>query len=145
MFLYHLVYFSKRKPIADAGFAEIIQTAQHNNAALGITGSLLCSKDYYFQVLEGPRTALSTLLALIMNDDRHEEVVLTLFEPLDQRMFTDWTMMELALDNPTIQNLYDRYMGQVETPNMLSGHAIWDMLDSMADSILGQGMREKQT
>ena len=137
MYLYHLVYFSKRKSISDAAFAEILNTSRRNNVALAITGALFMNDAYYFQVLEGPRSALSELLSAIFQDTRHEQVVLALFEPVDQRMFGSWSMAELPATDPVVQALFHRYMNEVDTPTMMSGGMIWDMIGAMADASAG--------
>ncbi|MEO0667822.1 MAG: BLUF domain-containing protein [Pseudomonadota bacterium] len=143
MHLYHLVYFSKRKSIAEDEFAAILETSRRNNAALGITGALFMSDEYFFQVLEGPRTALSSLLGLIMNDDRHEDVVLTLFDEVSRRTFGEWSMAELPSQDPRMQALFEYYASQSDGPAGLSGGAIWDMVESMADVVMQRGNTQK--
>ena len=143
MYLYHLVYFSKRKLIAEDEFAAILETSRRNNAALGITGALFMSDEYFFQVLEGPRTALSSLLGLIMNDDRHEDVVLTLFDAVSRRTFGEWSMAELPSQDPRMQALFEYYASQSDGPAGLSGGAIWDMVEAMADAVMQRGNAQK--
>lgn len=135
--LYHLVYFSKRLSQSSAELDQIIETSRRNNAALGITGALFVDGGLYFQVLEGPRDALSELLARIMEDERHEDVVLTMFSDLSERMFGDWNMAELTTADPEVSRLFDHYTGDVPDPTMLPGTVIWDMIESMANAVLG--------
>ncbi|MEO0744751.1 MAG: BLUF domain-containing protein [Pseudomonadota bacterium] len=143
MHLYHLVYFSKRKLIAEDEFAAVLKSSRRNNAALGITGALFMSDEYFFQVLEGPRTALSSLLGLIMNDDRHEDVVLTLFDAVSRRTFGEWSMAELPSQDPRMQALFEYYASQSDGPAGLSGGAIWDMVEAMADAVMQRGNAQK--
>ena len=143
MYLYHLVNFSKRKLIAEDEFAAILETSRRNNAALGITGALFMSDEYFFQVLEGPRTALSSLLGLIMNDDRHEDVVLTLFDAVSRRTFGEWSMADLPSQDPRMQALFEYYASQSDGPAGLSGGAIWDMVEAMADAVMQRGNAQK--
>ena len=143
MHLYHLVYFSKRKLIAEDEFAAVLKSSRRNNAALGITGALFMSDEFFFQVLEGPRTALSSLLGLIMNDDRHEDVVLTLFDAVSRRTFGEWSMAELPSQDPRMQALFEYYASQSDGPAGLSGGAIWDMVEAMADAVMQRGNAQK--
>lgn len=76
----------------------IVTQAAARNAALGVTGLLLVHDDWFVQALEGPRRAVSDLLQSIGRDRRHAEMELIGFQPIDQRMFADWTMAQARYD-----------------------------------------------
>ena len=52
---YRLIYRSHSLLAArdDAGLADILKTARHKNADLGVTGALMLYDDWFAQVLEG--------------------------------------------------------------------------------------------
>ena len=54
----HLIYFSKPTIFDETHTNEILQKSRENNQKHGITGSLVCRSDLYFQFLEGPIEAV---------------------------------------------------------------------------------------
>lgn len=54
---------------------KIVQKANKNNQLIGVTGILLFNGTHFFQVLEGPEKAVSTLYEHICRDPRHHNVV----------------------------------------------------------------------
>jgi Sensors of blue-light using FAD len=59
---------------ANPGFAEIcgiVRAAHPMNAALGVTGALLCLDGWFAQALEGPGPALDALWDRLARDPRH--------------------------------------------------------------------------
>lgn len=95
--LYHLAYISKNtvKGTAEdirAEIRSILAAAHRNNPKLGVTGALLYSGGYFCQVIEGPEDALEDLFETIQMDDRHGEVKVLQFEPIEERGFLNWDM-----------------------------------------------------
>lgn len=131
MQLYHLVYFSNRLSNSDDEFQQILAVCRRNNADIGLTGALFASDDHYFQVLEGPRSALSRVLQVVMNDPRHTDVVITLCEPVKARAFGSWRMAEMSVHNPQLAAIYQMFTEQVATPAELTGEVICDMIVTM--------------
>ncbi|MCM0000630.1 MAG: BLUF domain-containing protein [Erythrobacter sp.] len=74
--------------------AGILSAARRNNPRLGITGALVCRQDLYLQLIEGPAEAIDALYARICEDDRHANVELLLSEPMGERMFPNWAMLD---------------------------------------------------
>ena len=85
--------------------ASILSTAQARNREHGVTGVLCQGQGLYLQVLEGERSAVNRLYALIVADRRHADVELLRFEEITQRRFAGWSMahVQLADDDPMIQ------------------------------------------
>jgi len=142
--LSHLVYFSKRKSRDPDTLMNILEVARRNNEILGITGILFVQKNHYFQLMEGPRDILSDRLRLIINDDRHSDLVLTLFEELNFRMFSDWKMAMVNDDNLEIDRIYKSYSAEISSPHGLSGAVIWEMVEKMANKTLRNAYEEEQ-
>ena len=92
MRLTQLVYTSQPFGFDDLELRNILLVSRHNNERDGITGSLICREDIYLQLLEGPRTAVSSAYARIMRDNRHAEVVLLYAGDAQERLFPAWFM-----------------------------------------------------
>jgi Sensors of blue-light using FAD len=92
--LYNLVYTSRAvASVDDAEVARIIEASQKNNPRQGITGLLVYGSGIFFQWLEGPRDNVTTLMAAIRADRRHDTVVvLSETDELSERVFPDWSM-----------------------------------------------------
>lgn len=73
--------------------------ARRHNAAIGVSGRLLFIDDRFFQVIEGPATAIGALYAAIQADPRHGSVKTLLDRQTDQRLFEGWAMDALTLDS----------------------------------------------
>lgn len=93
--LYRAIYVSRTRPggapgpeVADG----VLAAAQQKNRRLGVTGLLLVHDDWFVQALEGPRAAVSDLLMTIGADPRHADMEVAVFQPIDQRLFIDWSM-----------------------------------------------------
>lgn len=74
--------------------AGILSVARRNNPREGITGALVCRHDIYLQLIEGPAEAIDALYARIEADDRHFDVRLLLEEPVADRIFPNWAMLD---------------------------------------------------
>ena len=53
----------------------IVELAQRNNLARGITGMLLFSSGGVFQWIEGPATQMTPPIVSLHSDDRHHDIV----------------------------------------------------------------------
>ena len=89
-----LIYTSKAKlETTRASVLEAIASkAMENNKRDGIVGILILSGDQFLQVLEGPIRYVNQLYGRIIQDDRHEDVELVLYEQIHTPYFFDWSM-----------------------------------------------------
>ncbi len=77
----------------------LVADAAARNRELGLTGILLTSGRLFMQVLEGPVEAVDHVLGRIVADPRHTDV-LVLGEEMDgARVFPDWAMERVALED----------------------------------------------
>ena len=92
--LYHFVYCSRAaEGIDDAEVARIVETAQRNNLAHGITGVLVFGSGVFFQWIEGPATEIRKLIAILHRDKRHYDIVsLSQSEEERERLYPHWDM-----------------------------------------------------
>jgi hypothetical protein len=71
----------------------ILLHARQGNQRGGITGALICRRDIYLQLLEGPTAAVQAVYERIRRDDRHLEVREHVNERVPARLFGDWAML----------------------------------------------------
>ena len=71
---------------------EILRVARQNNERLDITGMLLYREGNFLQVLEGPASAVDSLLQEIRRDPRHHGLILMSRKGIEERQFGDWRM-----------------------------------------------------
>ncbi len=92
--LIQLIYSSQPFGFDDAVLNGILMTARRNNPRDGITGALICRRDVYLQLLEGPQAAVEARYRSIARDDRHLEVVQRVARPAAGRLFPNWAMRD---------------------------------------------------
>lgn len=102
--LYNLAYVSKNtipgtSAEVEQQIADILAAAHKNNPEKGVTGALLYSGGYFCQVIEGPEEVLEDLFETIQMDDRHGEVTVLQFEPIEERGFSDWDMALAGIED----------------------------------------------
>lgn len=92
MYLTRLLYFSECNQDVPIDVAQILRTARHHNAGVNITGALWFDGDYFIQVLEGKRQAVSDLYHRIASDPRHRNIELVDCSMINERHFSKWRM-----------------------------------------------------
>ena len=94
MIIHQLIYMSEPFGFDDGILNGILSISRRNNTRDGLTGALVCRRDIYLQLLEGPMAAVEATYARIAGDDRHLAVVRLLSAPGDARLFPDWAMRD---------------------------------------------------
>lgn len=98
MGLHEIVYASiATRPMGRRDLSALLSDSRRVNAVLGITGLLVYHAGIFLQLLEGERTALSTLYSVIAQDKRHQQVDKIWDAGLKTRSFSGWSM---AFINP---------------------------------------------
>ncbi len=92
--LIQLIYSSKPFGFDEAALNGILLVARRNNPRDAITGALICRRDLYLQLLEGPQDAVEARYRSIARDDRHLEVVKRVSRPVTERLFPKWAMRD---------------------------------------------------
>lgn len=91
--LIQLIYASQPFGYDEAMLNGILIDARRGNVRDGITGALVCRRDVYLQLLEGPTDAVEAAFARIARDDRHLEVRPLVSRPVRERTFGKWAML----------------------------------------------------
>lgn len=91
--LIHVVYTSAAAvEFGQADLFELLKFAREKNAKAGVTGILLFYSGSFFQVLEGPESAVRQIYERISKDSRHSKMLKIIEEPVERRDFENWTM-----------------------------------------------------
>ncbi|MBN1552099.1 BLUF domain-containing protein [bacterium] len=94
------------KSLSSEDIRKLVEVSAKNNERDGITGVLLSSGCLFFQIIEGPKEKIDTLYEKIVADDRHTNVLmLNAEECVKERLFPDWSMKQIALDDTSIARL----------------------------------------
>lgn len=78
---------------------KIVQASAANNNAAELSGFLLYSSGCFLQLLEGPEDAVSRLIAVVQNDERHRDFSVLFDEPIQARSFPQWRMRRIATND----------------------------------------------
>ncbi|WP_378187000.1 BLUF domain-containing protein [Aquimarina sp. W85] len=90
---YELSYYSKvSDKFTKSDFTSLLKTSITNNEKLGVSGCLVYHKNYFFQLLEGTRTAIDKIYQKIENDPRHTNVILLYQGFKSGRTFEKWSL-----------------------------------------------------
>lgn len=129
--LHQVAYCSRAAPEVDASTVDrIVATARRTNPAQGITGLLVFGSGVFFQWLEGPRDHITGLMAKILRDPRHDEVVtLSHSEEVRERLFPDWSM-ELVTPDQIREVLLDALASAEDEQNAASLTRLLEKIDS---------------
>lgn len=99
--LYHFVYCSRAADgVDDAEVNRIVEAAQRNNLARGITGVLVFGSGVFFQWIEGPAGQMKNLIASLHGDPRHYDIVtLDQSEEERERLYPNWDMDKVEAED----------------------------------------------
>lgn len=104
--IYQLMYYSTaRREFSERELQDLLEVARANNSRCGVTSLLLYGDGVFFQVLEGPETAVKSQFAKICEDSRHHAIVVAAERTVEQRSFGDWTMACMPFNQRERKNL----------------------------------------
>ncbi|MHC2002957.1 BLUF domain-containing protein [Methylobacterium sp. CM6241] len=138
--LYHFVYCSRAaEGVDDAEVSRIVEAAQRNNLAHGITGVLVFGSGVFFQWIEGPAAEIKKLIATLHRDKRHYDIVsLSQSEEERERLYPDWDMEKVEAEDIRLV-LQDALDNAEDKNNRLALMRILEQLDAGALDPLGRG------
>ena len=131
--LVSMTYASRANPDVTAkDFNEILQQANENNAANGITGMLIFNKNYFLQTIEGPRAQINRLLYSLIADTRHHDLQVIETREIRHR---DWAKWSMNYASPTEANaaIYLKYSTTIDfNPYLLSAESARDLMSGLS-------------
>ena len=83
----------------------IIETSARNNPARDVTGFLIFHNNRFLQLVEGERSALDDLLAVLRRDPRHRDLTVHYRKPARERCFPNWRMRRLGSSAEGIEDI----------------------------------------
>jgi Sensors of blue-light using FAD len=115
--LCHFVYWSRAADgVDDDEVGRIVQSAQRNNLARGITGVLVFGSGVFFQWIEGPAAEMQKLIATLHGDRRHYDIVpLSRSEEKRERLYPNWEMEQVEAED--ISEVLQDALGSAEDEN----------------------------
>ncbi|WP_333918782.1 BLUF domain-containing protein [Vibrio crassostreae] len=129
MRLTRLIYVSTVCESCDSkALDEILKISHDRNKQSHLTGLLSHNDKYFLQCIEGSRTAVNHTYNHILNDKRHQNVMILYFKEIDCRQFGDWSMGDIPQSNLTeLVNLQFSTSNQFN-PYEMSGESAYQML-----------------
>ncbi|MEM7217234.1 MAG: BLUF domain-containing protein [Pseudomonadota bacterium] len=120
-----LTYFSKAvRDMSLQDIQDILGTARSNNADLEVCGMLCYESRWFLQTLEGDRDDVNELFLEIADDPRHDDVVISSYEYVDQRQFPDWHMGYAASSGAVNAMLLEFGMESFDPPAMTADQSV---------------------
>jgi hypothetical protein len=103
MLLASALYFSRMVDLDDPSehrdrIDAIMVACARNNPKLGLSGALVIERGSFIQVLEGPRDAVSAMLARITRDPRHTQMVIADVQEVSERRYANSSMSFIDAD-----------------------------------------------
>ena len=101
--IHYLTYVSRmtlKAGVTPSTLSDIMTVAQRENLAHQITGFLCFGNGYFFQYIEGEKSAIEQLFGNIQRDGRNRDVTLKSKGVIEQRLFQDWQMLMVNINNP---------------------------------------------
>ncbi|WP_163933127.1 BLUF domain-containing protein [Paraferrimonas sp. SM1919] len=118
----YVCYISESKAVFDDNALEqLADTSSKNNQEYGVTGYLCFKNNKFFQYIEGDDRAITQLIKNIVEDPRHQ-VLYSLADELEMRLFPDWNMKLLTDDVVNEKVLEDLIMQRME----VMSHSNWN-------------------
>lgn len=90
--LHRLIYCSRTNGIKERDIQQILAACERNNPRDNLSGMLLFTSDFFLQLLEGNRSAVSARFLEIARDGRHRDVEVISSGAVDFRLFERWGM-----------------------------------------------------
>lgn len=112
----------------EADAERIAAAAERTNRALGVTGMMAFGGGLLFQVLEGPRDVIESLLQHIRRDPRHRSLQVLTDEMLPARDFDGFPMSFRTLDEEAVET--------IGVTAMLDEKAIPEIVAAMSTPVL---------
>ncbi len=100
---YQIMYSSQAtQPMTVTGLEGILTDARTGNEAHNVTGALVYVDGVFFQILEGDKDVVTSLMSSIARDSRHHSVKVIYEAEVDARAFESWRMAYLS---PTAEQM----------------------------------------
>lgn len=97
--LFFLIYTSRAvSKFEKLDLIDLCADSADRNKQRNVTGLLLCIGNFFLQVLEGDEKTVKNLYSTISKDSRHTQIRILYQETVNKRLFGQWSMNFLNLD-----------------------------------------------
>lgn len=97
----YIAYVSRQSYIlTDEDISDLLTSCRTKNTRNEISGMLIYFDGTFVQFLEGPEDKLNPLYSKILDDKRHQEIILLLDGHAQERQFEEWSMAYKKLSTP---------------------------------------------
>lgn len=77
----------------------ILEISRARNLSDSVSGVLIFNGAVFVQIIEGPDRKIGSLITRIKNDHRHVELQILMDKPVLDRLFVNWSMGYVDLEN----------------------------------------------
>nr|BAD20735.1 putative beta subunit of photoactivated adenylyl cyclase [Euglena quartana] len=133
--LRRLMYLSKStnpEECTPQFLAELGRISSIRNKEIGVSGFLMYSAPFFFQVIEGTDEDLDFLFSKISMDDRHDRCIVLANGPCTGRMYGDWHMKDSHIDSITTHPAMKTILYQIAR----SFSSMWSYLPKSTGNML---------
>lgn len=121
--------------LTETQIQEVLNFSRNWNNDHHITGILLYSEGNFFQVLEGEKDLLKNLFSRILNDKRHQNIMVIFEKEVFQPKFEDYQSDFISLDSRFAAEEIDFYFSQIEKLNPKIQSSVRYILNKFAEGI----------
>ena len=101
-----LIYASRAtQPVKAEDIRQILKASHKNNGVDQITGMLCYGQGRFLQVLEGERGKINDAYFRIMQDKRHDALILLAYEEVSSASFGKWSMGYVGAEDPETRQI----------------------------------------
>ena len=134
--LYTLTYISRAPEVRGEQrrlfLGSIVKQADKRNQPRGVSGCLIHVDDYFIQVMEGPRCALSETYNRISRDERHHDINIVHVGATIARQFTAPGLAAFDIASET-NPVFSKYkVRPTFCPYEMAPHALADLIEQIA-------------
>lgn len=131
--LVNLTYYSsiEKQSFDSNDLAKILRVSRVNNEKNGISGALFFSQKYFFQCLEGERSAVNETFSRICKSPDHDDVVVVECREITHRKFASWAMASLANAEETVAVFKNQGISDIN-PEQLTQQDFNHIFDNIA-------------
>lgn len=103
--LYQVLYLSNAQHLlSDDELDVLLDQARSRNAQNGLTGMLVYHDGSFIQILEGEKPVVQKVLNSILNDSRHDNIIVVDEQEISHRSFPDWGMAYKKITQPELDH-----------------------------------------
>tara|TARA_R100000935_G_C2768890_1_gene136815 strand:- start:266 stop:682 length:417 start_codon:yes stop_codon:yes gene_type:complete len=133
---YAISYVSSLNPdLVENDIQEVLNYTRNWNNDHDITGILLYSDGNFFQVLEGEKEILKSLISRIVKDKRHHNVMIIFEKEVSQTIFDDYQSDFISLDSRFQSKNIELYFSHIDKLNPKIQSSVKYILNNFAEGI----------